>query len=224
MSEKIYEKLSEAVIKGDPDEVKETVMEALGMGIDPIDILRKGLVKGVKIVGEKFEKGEFWLPQLIMAGNAMSVGSDIVREAIERAGGRGVETIGRVVLCTVQGDIHDIGKNIVATLLKVEGFEVIDLGKDVPTERIVEKVRELKPDILGLSALLTTTMIRQKEVIKALEKEGLREKVKVIIGGAPTSEEWAMEIGADGWAPDAPSAVRKAKELLGILRGAESDT
>jgi len=213
--EEVYQKISTAVIDGYPEEVKRAINEALEMGLDPLDIFREGLVRGIRVVGENFERGELWLAHLILAGTTMSVGSDLLRDAIEKKGYK-METIGRFIICTVQGDIHDIGKNIVATLLKVEGFEVIDLGKDVPTELIVQKVKELKPDILGLSALLTTTMIKQKEVIEALKEAGLRDKVKVIIGGAPTSAEWAREIGADGWAPDALSAVRKAKELLGL--------
>jgi len=211
----IYEKISDAVIRGYPEDVETLVKEALRIGLDPIDILKKGLVNGVKTVGEKFEAGELFLVDLIMAGNAMSIGSDLLREAIEeKTGGKGIASIGRVVIGTVKDDIHDIGKNIVVTLLKVEGFEVTDLGKDVPIEIIVKKADELKPNLLGLSALLTTTMIRQKETIEALKEAGLRDRVKVIIGGAPTTEEWAKEIGADGWAPDAIAAVRKSRELL----------
>ena len=217
MPEEIYERIKESVIRGYPEEVADLVKKALKKGLDPLDILKKGLIKGVKTVGEKFGRGELFLPDLIMAGNAMSIGSEILRESIEkRTGGRGLESIGKVIICTVKDDIHDIGKNIVITLLRVEGFEVIDLGKDVSTATIVEKVKDLKPDILGLSALLTTTMVRQREVIEALEKAGLRDKVKIMIGGAPTSEEWAEEIGADCWAPDAITAVKKARELIGV--------
>jgi len=217
MSESMYERLKDAVVRGCPDEVRSLVDTAVKMGLDPLAILREGLVKGVRIVGEKYEKGEFFLPDLIMAGNAMSEGSEVLRGVIEeRTGGKGMESMGRFLIVTVKDDIHDVGKNIVSTLLKVEGFEVIDLGRDVNAETVIEKVRELKPDLLGLSALLTTTMIRQREVIDALRKAGLRDKVRVIIGGAPTSKEWAEEIGADGWAPDAVSAVKKSRQLLGL--------
>ncbi len=214
-SSDICDKVKDAVITGHPEEVETLVSEALRTGMDPITILKKGLVAGVKNVGEKFEAGEVFLCDLIMAGDAMTAGSELLREAIEReTHGKGVESIGKVVTATVKDDIHDIGKNIVVTLLKVEGFEVTDLGKDVPIDAIIKKVNEQKPSLVGLSALLTTTMIRQREAVEALSTAGLRDRVRVIVGGAPTHEGWAKEIGADGWAPDAIAAVKRSRELL----------
>jgi len=211
----VYEKIRNAVIQGNPEEVGTLVNEALQAGHDPVAVLKNGLVAGVKTVGEKFEAGELFLCDLIMAGDAMTAGSELLRGAIEqKTHGRGIDNSVKVVIATVKDDIHDIGKNIVITMLKVEGFEVIDLGKDVPGDAIVKKVDEKKPNLVGLSALLTTTMIRQREAIAALREAGLRERVRVIIGGAPTHEGWAKEIGADGWAPDAIAAVKKSKELL----------
>jgi len=211
----VYEKIRNAVIQGNPEEVGTLVNEALLAGHDPVVVLKNGLVAGVKTVGEKFEAGELFLCDLIMAGDAMTAGSELLRGAIEqKTHGRGIENAAKVVIATVKDDIHDIGKNIVITMLKVEGFEVTDLGKDVPGDAIVKKVEEKKPNLVGLSALLTTTMIQQREAIAALREAGLRERVRVIIGGAPTHEGWAKEIGADGWAPDAIAAVKKSKELL----------
>jgi len=211
----VYERIRDAVIAGHPEDVEALVREALRIGLDPIFILKEGLVAGVKTVGKRFETGELFLCDLIMAGDAMTTGSELLRGAIEeKTQGKGLGSIGRVVMATVKDDIHDIGKNIVTTLLKVEGFEVSDLGKDVPINVIVEEVAEQKPNILGLSALLTTTMIRQREAIEVLKENGLRDKVRVMIGGAPTHEGWANEIGADGWAPDAIAAVKRSRELL----------
>ena len=211
----VYEKIRDAVIQGNPEEAGTLVSEALRAGLDPVTVLKNGLVAGVKTVGKKFEAGELFLCDLIMAGDAMTAGSELLRGAIEqKTQGKGIESVGKVVMATVKDDIHDIGKNIVVTMLKVEGWEVTDLGKDVPEDVIIKKVDEKKPNVLGLSALLTTTMIRQREAIEALQEAGLRDRVRVIIGGAPTHEGWAKEIGADGWAPDAIAAVKKSKDLL----------
>ncbi|MEM1550264.1 MAG: cobalamin-dependent protein, partial [Candidatus Methanomethylicia archaeon] len=159
--------------------------------------------------------GEIFLTELAIAAEAMKEALKIFEPAILKSG-RERKVLGRIVIGTVEGDIHDIGKNIVSTLLMASGFEVIDLGVDVPVEVFVEKVKELKPDILALSALMTTTMIKMVDVIKALEREGLRDKVKVMIGGAPTSKDWAREIGADGHGVDAIEAVEVAKKLIGV--------
>jgi corrinoid protein of di/trimethylamine methyltransferase len=185
---------------------------ALNENIPPLEVITNGLAKGVKIVGDMFSKGEVFLVELVMAGDAMKSGMAVLLPVIKDS--RTVMTTkGRVLIGTVQGDIHSIGKDIVATLLEAEGFEVINGGEDVPSEIFVEKVKELSPHILGLSSLLTTTMPMQKDVIEKLRAAGLREKVKVIIGGAPTTQEWADEIGADGWAGDALSAVELVKML-----------
>jgi 5-methyltetrahydrofolate--homocysteine methyltransferase len=215
VSSNVCERIKEAVIAGNPESVEILVKEALRVGLDPISVLKEGLVAGVKTVGAKFESGELFLADLIMAGDAMTTGSELLRGAIEeKTQGKGVESVGKVVMATVKDDIHDIGKNIVVTLLKVEGFEVTDLGKDVPIDAIIKKVDERKADILGLSALLTTTMVRQKEAVETLTRARVRDSVRVIIGGAPTHEGWAREIGADAWAPDAIEAVKKCRELV----------
>ncbi|MEM1533277.1 MAG: corrinoid protein [Desulfurococcaceae archaeon] len=211
----LIEKLKEAVIAGDRDEAIKISREIVDKGLDPLEALERGLVAGVLEVGEKWVREEVFLADLVMSAEAMKAASEVLKpEIIKR--GKVVKKLGKVVIGTVAGDIHDIGKNIVATMLEASGFEVVDLGVDVPTETFIEKVRELKPDVLGLSALLTTTMLEQKNVIEALKREGLRNKVKVIVGGAPVTEEWAKSIGADGYAEDAIRAVRLVKKLLGL--------
>lgn len=212
MENPIIKKLRESVIEGDVEKVKWVAKEALEANMDPLQVITEGLAKGAKVVGDRFSKGESFLPDLIMAGEAMKAGLAVLLPEIRNV--KAKKTLGKVVIGTVKGDIHSIGKDIVATLLEAEGFEVINLGEDVAVEKFVEAVKEHSPDILGLSSLLTATMPMQKEVIEALKKTGLRNKVKVIIGGAPTTKEWADEIGADGWAGDAISAVNLAKKLL----------
>lgn len=215
MREIILNKLMEAILNYDIEGAVKAAEEALKYGLDPIDAIENGLAKGIKIVGEKFGSGEIFLTELAIAAEAMKEALKIFEPAILKSG-RERKVLGRIVIGTVEGDIHDIGKNIVSTLLMASGFEVIDLGVDVPVEVFVEKVKELKPDILALSALMTTTMIKMVDVIKALEREGLRDKVKVMIGGAPTSKDWAREIGADGHGVDAIEAVEVAKKLIGV--------
>jgi len=210
----ILEELKDAIINFEIEKTKKIAEEIVNKGVDPNLAIRKSVIEAANMIGKRFEKGEIFLAELIIAGDILKSVSNIFREAIKQKMGNKSSRLGRVVLATVEGDIHDIGKNLVGAFMEAEGFEVVDLGADVPTEKIVEKVKELKPDVLGLSALLSTTMLKQQEVIKELEKAGLRDTVKVIVGGAPTTEEWARNIGADGWAPNALSAARKAKELL----------
>ncbi len=206
--------IKNAVLSFDPDKLDEAVKRSLEMGYSALDIIN-ALTSALKVVGDKFENGEIFLVQLIVAGEASkSVTSKYLEPLIKEAGGRR-ETLGRVVIGTVAGDIHEIGKNIVASMLTAAGFEVIDLGTDVPVEKFVEAVKKYKPDILGLSALLTTTMHVQKEIIEALKKADLREKVKVIVGGSPVTKNWSEEIGADGYAENAVEAVKLAKKLVG---------
>lgn len=207
------EELKRVVIEGDVEKAKESAQRVLESDIDPLEAITEGLAKGAKEVGDKFGKGEAFLADLIMAGEAMKAGMAVLLPKLQAMKAKR-KSLGKVVIGTVKGDIHSIGKDIVATLLEAEGFEVINLGEDVPTEKFIEKVKECHPNILGLSSLLTATMLTQKEVIEVLEKEGLREKVKVIIGGAPTTREWADEIEADGWSGDAISAVKLAKQLV----------
>jgi len=206
-----FKKISECVINGKADEVKELVQKAIDEGEDVEKILNEALIAGMDIVGEKFKKNEFYVPELLIAARAMKTGMEVLRPILV---GKGVKSSGKVVLGTVQGDLHDIGKNLVGMMLEGAGFEIIDLGIDVSSEKFVEAVKENNAHLVGLSALLTTTMPYMKDVIKAMEEAGLREKIKIMIGGAPITQDYADEIGADGYAPDAASAVDKAKEIL----------
>ena len=214
MGEAEVKRLAEAVVEGDAEKSEETAKKTVELGLDPLQVLDEGIIKPLREIGDRFGRGEIFLTDLVMSAEAAKVAMEVLVAEIKRRG-REVGYLGRVVLGTVAGDIHDIGKNIVGALLSVEGFEVIDLGADVPTEKFVEKVRELKPNILGLSALLTVTMPVQREVIEALKEAGLRDTVKVMVGGAPVTAEWAEEIGADAYGADAIDAVKKAKKLIG---------
>jgi corrinoid protein of di/trimethylamine methyltransferase len=213
MSEKILKGLREAVLYFDEDEVKRLSEEAVEAGLDPVEVLEEGLAKALREVGNRFESGEAFITELIASAQAMEVGSEILNREIAK---RGVtrRSAGKFLIGTVEGDIHSIGKNIVKTMLTAAGFEVFDLGTDVTSGEIVEKVKEFKPDILGLSSLMTTTMSKQREVIDELKKAGLRENVKVIVGGAPVTEAWVEEIGADACGLDAGSAVKKSLKLM----------
>ena len=210
--DEILNKLRDAVERGDEEGAEAAAKAALDANINPLDAVEKGLTPGIRYVGEKFEKRELYLPDLMLAARAMEFGMKILAEEIEKQGLE-VKYEGRIILGTVEGDIHDIGKKLVATMLQARGFEVIDLGYDVATSTIVEKVKEFKPDIVGLSAMMTSTMLKQGDVVQALRKEGIT-NVKVIIGGASVSEEWAKEIGAAGYGPDAEEAVRLAQQLV----------
>jgi corrinoid protein of di/trimethylamine methyltransferase len=216
MQSEIIEKLADAVKNYDNATSRRLAKKALQMGIDPVLAFEEGLAKALREVGDRFGRGDAFITELIAAAQAMEAGATILNEEIARQGASR-KTIGKFLIGTVEGDIHSIGKNIVATMLRAAGFEVFDLGIDVPTMTFVEKVKELKPDILGLSALMTTTMIKQIKVIDALEAAELRSKVKVILGGTPITEEWVKEIGADACGLDAKSAVVVALELIGAV-------
>lgn len=205
-----YDTLVEAVIKGDENIVESEVNKALNEGNEARDILTKGLIGGMSVVGERFKAGDMFLPEVLMCANAMHKGLNIVKPLLAESDR---EAMGRIVIGTVAGDIHDIGKRIVGFLLEGGGFEVIDLGVDVPDESFVQAVEEHNPDILGMSALLTTTMPNMGKVIELLTEKRLRDKVKIIVGGASVNEQFAQSIGADSYAPEASSAlewVRKA--------------
>ena len=204
--------LSESLQKGDAQQVKELVQQGLDQNMEAKDILDKGLLKGMNVIGEKFKNNEVYVPEVLIAARAMHAGLDILSPVLVS---KGVKNMGRIVIGTVQGDLHDIGKNLVSIMFKGAGFEVIDLGTDISKEQFIEKVREHHPRILGMSALLTTTMVNMKGVIDDLEKANLRSQVKVMIGGAPLSQQYADEIGADVYAPDASSAADEAKKLVG---------
>lgn len=209
--EEILKKISEGVLEGDEDQVNEWVGKAVDAGIAPLDIINNGLTKGIQAVGSMFAEGTYFLPDLLLGAKAMDAGIKIIEPLMAD---KNREFIGRVLMGTVQGDLHEIGKNIVIMMLKTAGFEVLDLGIDVPSAKFIEQAKEYNPDIIGISALLTTTVGRQKEIIELLEEEGLRQKVKVMIGGAPINQNWADSIGADGYAEDATVAVEVAKKLL----------
>jgi 5-methyltetrahydrofolate--homocysteine methyltransferase len=204
----------EAVIGGDRTAVESGVKKALEEGIEPTLILNEGLIQAMDEVGRRFESGEFFVPEMLIAARAMKTGVALLGPRLIDSG---VKPIGRVVIGTVAGDLHDIGKNLVGLMLEGAGFEVIDVGTDVSSERFVEAVRKENPNLLGLSALLTTTMSGMTEVISKLIENNLRDKVKVFIGGAPVTQAFADQIGADAYADDAAAASRKAKELLSGL-------
>jgi len=214
MSKEILEKLTNSIIMGEPELTVAATQEALAAGLEPMVIIRQGLMPGMTVVGEKFSSGEYFLPDLIIAADGMQQAMELLEPEL-RARQQALESAGTVVIGTVKGDIHEIGKSLVATMLSANGFKVIDLGVDVPTQKFVDKVKETGADIVGISALLTTTMTVQREVIQALTVAGLRDKVKVIVGGAPVTRGWAKDIGADGFAEDAMGAVAVAKQLMG---------
>ncbi|TFB07850.1 cobalamin-binding protein [Candidatus Atribacteria bacterium MT.SAG.1] len=203
--------ISEALQRGDAKKVEELVKKSLEENLTPKKILEDGLIKGMGIIGAKFKKNEVYVPEVLIAARAMHAGMNILKPKLIETG---VENIGIVAIGTVKGDLHDIGKNLVKMMLEGAGFEVIDLGIDVSVDKFVEAVKEHKPNIIAMSALLTTTMVNMPEVIKALEAAGLREKVKIMIGGAPITQNYADQIGADGYSPDAASAVDNAKTFI----------
>lgn len=209
----IFEKIADEVQKGDSEAVEALVNEALSLEIPADKIMDDGLVKGMNIVSEKFKNNECFIPEILVSAKAMTVGLGILKPLLAE---KNVKPLGRAVIGTIQGDLHDIGKNIVGMLLQGAGFEIIDLGADVHADRFVESAKNENADLMGMSALLTTTMINMKTVIDGLKEAGVRENVKVIIGGAPVTQAYADQIGADGYATDAATGVDVAKKLLDI--------
>ncbi len=209
--EKYLTSLKESIVNLDFDAVVKFAKDAMDAGVDPHIAITDGMVLGMNVVGGKFESGEYYLSELVVAGEVMKEGLKIINPYVK---GDSSRKLAKVVIATVEGDHHDLGKNIVTTLLGVHGFEVIDLGKDVPTDKIIDAVKERKPDILGLSALLTMTMPKMGEAIEALKMVDLREKVKVIVGGSPVTSEFAESIGADHCAVDAVEGVKKCTEWM----------
>jgi corrinoid protein of di/trimethylamine methyltransferase len=212
MKNELITQLITAIIDGEPEQVVEFTKQALAAGLEPITIIDEGLIPGMDIVGDKFASGEYFLPNLIISANGMQEAMKLLEPEL-RSRQQVLKSAGKVVIGTVQGDIHEIGKSLVATMLSANGFQVFDLGVDVPVETSIDKVRETCANLLGLSALLTTTMVVQREIISTLKLAGLRERVKVMVGGAPVTHSWADEIGADGYAEDAIGAVALAKRL-----------
>jgi len=210
----LEKRISEAVNTLDSEKVSEETKELIDKGANPIDVTN-AFASVLREIGKRYERGELYLVELLAAGeSARKAITEIVEPKLKQLGVKR-ETIGKVLLGTVEGDIHDIGKNIVAALLSSAGFEIIDLGKDVSTEKFVEAVKESKPHIVGLSALMTTSMIKQRDIVEALKKENIRSGVKVVVGGAPTSQEWAEEIGSDAYGADAIEALKICKSLVG---------
>ena len=214
-TEELFKAMTQSILDGDSDLAADLAKQAIDAGIDPLVAINQGFVPGVNFVGNEFSCGNMFLPELVMAGEAMKTAISVLEPEMTK---RGTErqVYGKVVLATVQGDIHDIGKTLVGTMLSAYGFQVYDMGVDVAITAIVQKAREVGADIVALSALLTTTMVRQRDVIEALEDTGIRDKVKVMVGGAPVTQEWVQQIGADGYSEDAVGAVNVAKKLLGV--------
>jgi corrinoid protein of di/trimethylamine methyltransferase len=215
MSTELFKKMAQSIIDGDMDVSVELAKQAITENIDPIQAITEGYVVGVNTVGDAFAAGDAFLPELVMAGEAMKAAVTTLEPEMAK---RGTERkmLGKVVLATVEGDIHEIGKSLVGTMLTASGFQVFDMGVDVSSTKLIEKVKEVDADILAMSALLTTTMVKQKEVIDLLDSEGLRRKVKVMVGGAPVTRDWVQRIEADGYSEDAIGAVKVAKDLMGI--------
>lgn len=214
MSNQLFQEMAQSIIDGDSDVSADLARRAVGQGIDPLEAISNGFVIGVNQVGEAFARGDAFLPELVMAGEAMKAAVAVLEPELAR---RGTERtmLGKVILCTVEGDIHEIGKTLVGTMLSAAGFQVFDLGVDVPVMKVVEKAREVNANVVAMSALLTTTMVHQRDVIEALEDVGIRSKIKVLVGGAPVTKEWVKQIGADGYSEDAIGAIKVAKQLLG---------
>jgi 5-methyltetrahydrofolate--homocysteine methyltransferase len=213
-----YPRIARALILGDRDTVGRMTREGLDLGLDPKEIIFKGLIPGMDVVGEKFRRNEYYVPQVLLSARAMYAGLDLLKPLITAAANSS-DYLGTVVIGTAQGDLHDIGKNLVAMMLEGAGFKVVNLGRDVAPEAFCKAVEEHQANIVGISALMTTTMPAMKRTLDALAKAGLRDRVKVMIGGAPVSQAFADEIGADGYARDSTLAVVRAKQLVAAAAG-----
>ena len=209
----VLEQLAKELFAGNAKGVAELTNKALAEGLKPSEVLNSGLIKGMSEVGVKFKANEIYVPEVLIAARAMKAGMEILKPKLAE---NGVEPVAKMIIGTVKGDLHDIGKNLVAMMMEGAGFEIIDLGIDVPAEKFIQAMKDNKPQVVGMSALLTTTMVQIKENIKAFNDAGVRSNVKVLIGGAPVTQKFTDEVGADGYAPDAASAVDKVKELLSI--------
>ncbi len=208
----VLERMAKDLYNGDKDAVAELTQKALDEGVSAEEVLKGGLLAGMEQVGVDFKAGDLFVPEVLIAARAMHAGMDIVRPLLAEAG---VSLMGKILIGTVKGDLHDIGKNLVGMMLEGGGFDIVDLGTDVPPEKFIKAIQKEQPNIVGMSALLTTTMQAMKQTIEALAEAGVRDSVKVMIGGAPVTQGFAQEIGADGYAPDAASAVELARSLLG---------
>jgi trimethylamine corrinoid protein len=211
MTQTTFEEAAQSIVNGDADSAVAIAKQGLKLGIDPLRLINEGFVPGINEVGDQFGVGRLFIPQLMLAARAMERATEIINTAFPE---QDEFAQGKIVIATVEGDVHDIGKTIVATLFKANGFDVIDLGRDVPTARIIEAAETNDADIIGTSTLLTTTMTVQKDLEETLKEAGLRDKYKTIVGGAPVTKRWADRIGADAYANDAVDGVRIAKELM----------
>lgn len=209
----MYEKMKKAIIEGNKDESERLAKEALEKKMDLLKVIEQGYVQGIQRVGELWEKGEYFLPELIASAECMKGAMNIFEPEIKRAKIK-TKFLGKIIIGTVEGDIHDIGKNLVAAMLVANGFEVIDLGADVKLEKFVQKAEEIGGDFICLSALLTTTMLGQKRIIEIIKEKNIRDKFKILVGGAPVNQKWADDIGANGYAENAMAAVRVAQALI----------
>lgn len=212
MPKKIYQKLSQAVIDGETEDAESLAKKALEQGLDPLACITEGLTVGIQEVGKLFASGEYFLPELIIGADAMKAALEILEPAL--GGDQKREVAGTIVLGTVEGDLHEIGKTLVGTMLTANGFRVIDIGVDKPASEFIATIKDSGANLVGASALLTTTMLQQEKLIEALTEAGLRDQVKVMVGGAPVTDSFAKKIGADGYAEDAISAVDLAMRLV----------
>jgi len=210
----ILKLIADRVIEGDIAEVESLTREAIEQKVNPEKILNEGFMRGLEVVGEKFEAGELFLPEMLTAGMAMKAGMEVVEPLLVKSN---VRLKGTIVAGTVVGDIHDIGKNLVCMLFEGAGFKVIDLGVDVPVEKFIHAAKENRADMIAMSALLSTTMANMEDIIQGIRHSELKHRVKVMVGGAPVTQDFADSIGADGYAPDAALAARKAREILGLF-------
>jgi 5-methyltetrahydrofolate--homocysteine methyltransferase len=211
---RLYERMSTAVLEGDADKAAQLTQRALDQDLAAKDILDNGLVVGMNEVGARFKRGDMFVPEVLMSADAMAAALELLRPALAAAGAK---LIGKILLGTVKGDLHDIGKNLVGMMCEGAGFEVFDIGFDADPEQFIEAIKEHQPDIVGLSAMLTTTMRAMGHTIKAIEEAGLRDQIKIVVGGAPVDAEFAKRIGADGYGSNAASGVDLAKELAGAV-------
>jgi corrinoid protein of di/trimethylamine methyltransferase len=213
MTKKIFEKAIKAIIDGDVEKATELAKRGLEEGIDPLELMANGFIPGINEVGEQFGSGKLFIPGLVKSADAMEKATAVINAALPQE----QDTVaGKIVIGTVEGDMHDIGKTIVVSLLRANGFEVLDLGRDVPPQRFIEEAEKFNADIIGSSTLLTTTMPVQKEIEEELKKAGLKDKYKTIVGGAPVTRRWADRIGADAFAQDAGDGIKKVKQLLAV--------
>jgi 5-methyltetrahydrofolate--homocysteine methyltransferase len=211
MGEELYQAISKAVTEGEEEEAVKRVKEALKAGLPPVGIMQRGIVTGINRAGELWKANEFFLPDVILAADALKAAIAVLKPHLKE--GEGLKKGKKVVIGVVQGDVHDLGKSLVIAMLTAAGFEVIDLGIDVPKQKFIDAAREQKPDILGLGAYMTTTMLEMKDVIIELDRQGLRRNLKVMVGGVPTSQEFADQVGADAWGKDALDTLQKALKL-----------